>query len=90
MNAKEKPVGERLAALETWAENFDRRVCTELLEIKSLLNPKLEKVEQLCEWKRTREMADESRDRRLGRKRVLIGFCITVTIAAVQIILSKF
>jgi len=88
MNGKEKPIGERLATLEESVKNLNTYIGKELAELKLIMNPKMDKVDALWEWREGHIREKDRRDRRLGRQIAIYSILITVVVSAVNIIIA--
>lgn len=88
MNGDEKLIGERLATLEESVKNLKSYVSTEFNELKGMMNPKIDKVDALWEWREGHIREQDRRDRRLGRQIAIYSILITVVVSAVNIIIA--
>lgn len=64
--------------------NFDGA----LGEIKGLVNPRFRTIDELVEWRRLYERAEDARDKRISRKISIYFGIMTIIIAAINIAIA--
>lgn len=88
MNDEERPIGERMATLEQCVRDLNIYMVKEIAELKSILNPKLDKVDALWEWREGHVRDEDRRERRQGRLIAIYSIIITVVVSAVNILIK--